>query len=43
MPRNLILAYAAAWLIHGLYLALLFNKRRKLKVSSHNEEARAKS
>lgn len=31
MPRNLILAYIATWLIHGSYLAFLFSKHRKLK------------
>lgn len=31
MPRNLILAYIATWLMHGAYLAFLFSKRRKLR------------
>ena len=30
MPRNLILAYLATWLIHGSYLIFLFSKKRKL-------------
>jgi CcmD family protein len=31
MPRNLILAYIATWVIHGCYLAFLFTRQRKLK------------
>jgi CcmD family protein len=31
MPRNLILAYLATWLIHGCYLAFLWSKQRRLK------------
>jgi hypothetical protein len=31
MPRNLILAYVAAWVIHCGYLTFLFNKYRRLK------------
>ena len=30
MPRNLILAYIATWLIHGSYFNHLFIKNRKL-------------
>ncbi len=30
MPRNLLLAYIATWLIHGSYLIHLFIKNRKL-------------
>ena len=30
MPRNLILAYIATWLIHGTYLIHLFIKNRKI-------------
>ena len=30
MPRNLILAYLATWLIHGSYLAYLFARGKKL-------------
>jgi hypothetical protein len=43
MPRNLILAYAAAWIIHGTYLAFLFAKNRKLKSPRRAEEPKAKS
>jgi hypothetical protein len=41
MPRNLILAYAAAWLIHGIYLAFLFKKRRRLRASTPREEPKS--
>lgn len=30
MPRNLILAYGVTWLIHTVYLSLLFAKKRRL-------------
>jgi CcmD family protein len=33
MPRNLILAYIATWLIHGSYLVHLFRKSRKLRAN----------
>lgn len=31
MPRNLILAYIATWLIHGGYLVYLVSRHQKLK------------
>jgi CcmD family protein len=31
MPRNLILAYIATWLIHGSYVLYLFSRNKKLK------------
>jgi hypothetical protein len=30
MPRNLILAYIATWLIHGSYLVYLLARSKKL-------------
>jgi hypothetical protein len=33
MPRNLILAYIATWLIHGSYWVHLFRKSRKLRAN----------
>lgn len=33
MPRNLILAYAATWIIHVGYLTFLFGKYRRLKAA----------
>jgi CcmD family protein len=29
MPRNLILAYVATWLIHGSYLVYLLKRSKK--------------
>jgi hypothetical protein len=31
MPRNLVLAYIATWLIHGGYFIYLWNRWRKIK------------
>lgn len=35
MPRNLILAYIATWLIHGSYIAYLIARAKK--VGSHDK------
>jgi hypothetical protein len=42
MPRNLVLAYVATWMIHGIYLSFLFSKHRKLKRSMPAEEPKKK-
>lgn len=42
MPRNLILAYIATWLIHGSYLIYLL-KRSKKTSSRLGEEPSAKN
>lgn len=42
MPRNLILAYLATWLIHGSYLGFLLAKYRKTKALTPGEEPSAK-
>jgi hypothetical protein len=31
MPRNLLLAYVATWIIHGLYLTVLTFKASRLR------------
>ena len=31
MPRNLILAYLATWMIHLIYILFLFRKHRRLR------------
>jgi CcmD family protein len=31
MPRNLILAYAATWTVHGLYILFLIRRFRGLR------------
>jgi hypothetical protein len=31
MPRNLILAYIATWLIHGSYIVYLMTRSRKAR------------
>jgi CcmD family protein len=31
MPRNLLLAYAVTWIIHGLYVVLLTRKAARLR------------
>ena len=31
MPRNLIIAYIATWLIHGSYLTYVWRRWRKVK------------
>jgi hypothetical protein len=31
MPRNLLIAYVATWIIHGLYLTLLTFKASRLR------------
>ena len=36
MPRNLILAYIATWLIHGSYLAYLLARSKKLDRSDRS-------
>jgi len=31
MPRNLLLAYAVTWIIHGLYIVALTRKAARLR------------
>ncbi len=31
MPRNLIIAYIATWLIHGTYLTYVWRRFRKIR------------
>ena len=31
MPRNLLLAYAVTWIIHGLYIVVLTRKAARLR------------
>jgi len=31
MPRNLLLAYAVTWIIHGLYIVVLTHKAARLR------------
>jgi CcmD family protein len=38
MPRNLILAYIATWLIHGSYLVYLFSRSKKLKSAPNKKD-----